>query len=117
MGWFTNTHWINENLTLIEGADIVWQYNFRQSTTVRLDVQRLDGYGPDVYVVTEDEYRNYKAGKMFKYITQLSYENIEYFSNTTTLPMGRYRLIARLNKVADGWRSYSEFGMRFEAVQ
>lgn len=116
MAWFGRNS-INQNVVIHEGNDLVWEYSCDHTKYISMFVQRLDGYGPDVYVLTADEFRLYKRGLSFKYITQLSYENIERFSNEGTLPRGRYFIVARLQQVSDGWDSLTEFAIRFEELE
>ena len=116
MSWFGSNKPVNVRLLLNEGEQRIWRLRFDISTPVSLFVQRLDGYGPSVYVMSDREYRNYEAGLAFKYITQLSYENIDYFSNEVTMPRGIFYLVVTLPRIHDGSNSYSEFNLRYEPI-
>jgi len=115
-GWFSNTTSINEVRRIYEGESLEWKLTFERSTPVSLFLQRIDGYGPSVKVIPDYEYKNYKHGLVYRVIVDLSYDNIERFSNTATLARGNYYLVVSLPVEYDGGQSYSEFSIRYELI-
>jgi len=116
MGWFGSNN-INQQVSLQEGTHKLWSFTLNNTALVNLTVQTTDGYGPNIYVVSDKEYRNYIKGNIFKYITQLSYEQTGHLDGYASLPKGRWWIIAQLPRISDGMESYSEFSIRFEEVQ
>ena len=118
MGWFDgNEIDINLNATLNEGKYISWGFGLQESRLIRLSVNRLDGYGVNVYIMSSEEYRHFTQNLMFNVFTDLSFENIESFSNEAWLQKGSYYLVAKLPEHPDGLDSYGKFGIRCEVVK
>lgn len=116
MGWFSGRFKVNTNETLSEGSNRIWSFDLSKTVLMRISVQRLDGAGPNVYIIPKDEYYNYFKGLLFNCMTSLSYQNIEYFSAEEYLSRGSYYLIAELGNRSDGIESYSIFNLRCEEL-
>lgn len=116
MGWLDTTS-LNQRCTVKEGNYLSWRIGVSSDTWVNLSVYRIDGYGPNLYVIPANEFQNYKDGLTFKIISSLSFENIEEFSRRELLGRGSYYIVVSLPSIPDDRDSISQFNIRYEVVR
>ena len=116
MGWFHGIN-VNEQIRLREGNHKVWKFSLDHTCPISLYVKQIDGYGIDIYVMADKEYRNFCQGKVFRYLPDLSFENVGSFDNTVSLGAGTYCLVANLPSIPEGSESYAVAAIRCETLQ